>query len=129
MCRRFRLIRPLGPTCFNLFCVRIGSGPVVVVPPPLLLGGWVRAVENHGVRPMPFRVRSKYSPEEERYQREARFVSLYYDAPVATKKDLEVKLRLEEPVLRFNTMRLPSILDEVHALGWSALWITAPRNK
>jgi len=73
----------------------------------------VRAVENHGVRPLPFRVRSKYSPEGERYQSEARFVSLYYDAPVGTMADLEVKLRLNEQILRCSTMRTPSVVDEV----------------
>ena len=70
-------------------------------------------MENHGVRPLPFRIRSKYSPEEERYQRTARFVSLYYDAPVGTKTDLETKLKLNEQILRCNTLRAKSVVDEV----------------
>ena len=35
-------------------------------------GGWVRAVENHGIRPLPYRIRSPYSPEDERYHWDAR---------------------------------------------------------
>lgn len=77
------------------------------------IGGWVRAVENHGIRPLPFRIRSKYSPEDERYQKKARYVSLYYDAPVSTRNELELAVRLDEKILRFNTLKLKSVVDEV----------------
>mmetsp|Transcript_9730 Transcript_9730/g.12788 ORF Transcript_9730/g.12788 Transcript_9730/m.12788 type:complete len:161 (-) Transcript_9730:146-628(-) len=85
-------------------------------------GGWVRAVENHGLRPLPFRVRSKYLPEDERYQKNARYVSLYYDAPVSARMDLELTVRLDEKILRFNTLRLESIVDEVLSKKPSNPW-------
>jgi ribosomal protein S6 len=62
---------------------------------------------------LPFRIRSKYLPEGERYQKTARYVSLYYDAPVSARNDLEISVRLDEKVLRFNTLKLPSVVDEV----------------
>lgn len=73
----------------------------------------MRGVENHGIRPLPFKIRSKYSPVEERYQQSARFVSIYYDAPVSTKNELEMALRVNEKILRYTTVKTPSIVDEV----------------
>eukprot|EP00622_Pseudochattonella_farcimen_P003292 FR738432.1.p1 GENE.FR738432.1~~FR738432.1.p1 ORF type:complete len:158 (+),score=19.89 FR738432.1:122-595(+) len=85
-------------------------------------GGWVRACENHGVRPLPYRFRSPYSPEEERYQRSARFLSLYYDSHPNTKVDMELNLRLNEKVLRFMTFRKPSVADEVRSQQRKNVW-------
>lgn len=73
----------------------------------------MRAVENHGVRSLPYRIRSKYLPDGERYQKTARYVSLYYDAPVSAKNDLELTVRLDEAILRMNTLKLESVVDEV----------------
>jgi ribosomal protein S6 len=88
----------------------------------------VRAVENHGVRPLPFRIRSKYSLEGERYQSDARFVSLYYDAPVGTMADLEQRLKLNEAVLRCTTLRTPSVVDEVSKQTTAAAAATAQQT-
>lgn len=73
----------------------------------------MRAVENHGIRPVPIRLRHKYSPENERYHKEARFLSIYYDAPVNTKVELEKRMKVVEAVMRVHTLRTPSIVDEV----------------
>ena len=78
-----------------------------------MLGGWVRAVENHGVRSLPFRIKSKYSPEGERYQDAARFTSVYFDAPVKTKVEVEQALALNEHILRSTFLRPKSVIDEV----------------
>jgi ribosomal protein S6 len=86
---------------------------VVVVVGGRALGGWVRAVENHGVRPLPYRIKSRYSPEGERFQDAARFTSLYFDAPVKTKADVEQALALNEQVLRTSFFRPKSVVDEV----------------
>ena len=40
-------------------------------------------------------------------------MSIYFDAPVGTKNELEQALRLNEKVLRTHTMRPQSIVDEV----------------
>ena len=76
-------------------------------------GGWVRCCENHGVRQLPYRIRAPTAPEAERYQWDAHFVSLYYDAPVATKQAVELQFRLDDNILRFNSMRQKSPIDEV----------------
>ena len=99
----------------------------------------MRACENHGIRDLPYRFRSyvsiaerpaafasltgplphahvyarPYSPEDERYPKNARFLSVYYDAPKNTKSSMEISLRLHEQVLRFTTFRQKSIIDEV----------------
>ena len=49
-------------------------------------------------------------------------MSIYYDAPVGTKNDLEGMLRLNETVLRFSTMRTPSVVDEVLSTKPSNPW-------
>mmetsp|Transcript_43232 Transcript_43232/g.87416 ORF Transcript_43232/g.87416 Transcript_43232/m.87416 type:complete len:164 (-) Transcript_43232:153-644(-) len=85
-------------------------------------GGWVRAVENHGIRPLPYRIRSPYSPDDERYHWDARVVSLYFDAPVATKNELELALRLDEQIIRYTTMKTKSVTDEVLSLKPSNPW-------
>mmetsp|Transcript_10629 Transcript_10629/g.22342 ORF Transcript_10629/g.22342 Transcript_10629/m.22342 type:complete len:158 (-) Transcript_10629:148-621(-) len=85
-------------------------------------GGWVRAAENHGVRDLPYRMRSPYSSEEERYQKSARYLSLYFDAHPNTKGDMELALRLNEKVLRFNTFRQYSVADEVRSLQRKNVW-------
>ena len=88
-------------------------------------GGWVRACENHGVRQLPYRIRAPTAPESERYQLDARFVSLSYDAPVATKQAIELQFRLDDNILRFNSMRQKSVVDEVLSLKTNNPWNVA----
>ena len=76
----------------------------------------MRAVENHGIRQLPYRIKSRYSPEGERFQDAARFTSLYFDAPVKTKVQVEQALSLNEQVMRATFLRPESVEDEVRLL-------------
>ena len=64
-------------------------------------GGIVRGIRNHGVRDLPHRFKARY-PDKlgNRYYKQGRFVSVYYDASPAVLREVESVLRLNEEVLR-----------------------------
>eukprot|EP00559_Dactyliosolen_fragilissimus_P000652 CAMPEP_0184864830 /NCGR_PEP_ID=MMETSP0580-20130426/16114_1 /TAXON_ID=1118495 /ORGANISM="Dactyliosolen fragilissimus" /LENGTH=145 /DNA_ID=CAMNT_0027363751 /DNA_START=115 /DNA_END=552 /DNA_ORIENTATION=- len=64
-------------------------------------GGIVRSIQNHGIRPLPYRFKAKYPDKEgNRYYKKGRFVSVFYDASPNVLKDVDGMLQLEEQVLR-----------------------------
>mmetsp|Transcript_20201 Transcript_20201/g.57938 ORF Transcript_20201/g.57938 Transcript_20201/m.57938 type:complete len:149 (+) Transcript_20201:152-598(+) len=64
-------------------------------------GGIVRGIRNHGVRDLPHRFKARY-PDKlgNRYYKQGRFVSVYYDASPAVLREVESVLQLNEEVLR-----------------------------
>lgn len=64
-------------------------------------GGIVRSVQNHGIRDLPHRFRSKFPDKEgNRYYKKGRFVSIYYDASPAVMRQVEQSIRMNDEVLR-----------------------------
>ena len=70
----------------------------------------MRACENHGVRQCLPHSRADGARERAVPARRA-LVSLYYDAPVATKQAIELQFRLDDNILRFNSMRQKSVVE------------------
>ena len=76
-------------------------------------GGWVHACENHGIRQLPFRIFPGVVAENITRCTDARFVSLYYDAPVEAMQKLELVLRLDDNILRFCSLREMGVLEKI----------------
>ena len=64
-------------------------------------GGIVRGIRNHGIRDLPHRFKARY-PDKlgNRYYKQGRFVSIYYDASPTVLGEVEGALKLNEEVLR-----------------------------
>mmetsp|Transcript_51413 Transcript_51413/g.60098 ORF Transcript_51413/g.60098 Transcript_51413/m.60098 type:complete len:135 (+) Transcript_51413:133-537(+) len=64
-------------------------------------GGIVRGVQNHGIRSLPHRFKARYPDiEGNRYYKDGRFVSIYYDSSPQIMRDVESILFSDEEVLR-----------------------------
>ena len=64
-------------------------------------GGIVRSIQNHGIRRLPHRFKAKYADlEGNRYYKDGRFFSIYYDANPIVQKEVDGILKLDEQVLR-----------------------------
>lgn len=64
-------------------------------------GGIVRGVQNHGIRPLPHRFKARYPDiEGNRYYKEGRFISIYYDSSPMIMRNVENILYGDEEVLR-----------------------------
>mmetsp|Transcript_17706 Transcript_17706/g.25859 ORF Transcript_17706/g.25859 Transcript_17706/m.25859 type:complete len:145 (-) Transcript_17706:299-733(-) len=64
-------------------------------------GGIVRSVQNHGTRDLPHRFKAKYADREgNRYYKNGRFFSIYYDSNPMVQKEVDGLLRMDEEVLR-----------------------------
>ena len=69
-------------------------------------GGVVRSIENHGVRPLPYRFKSKHMDSQGlRYHNSGRFISMHFDASPTKLPAIDKIVKLEEGVLRTTTMR------------------------
>jgi len=61
----------------------------------------VRGVQNHGIRSLPHRFKARYPDiEGNRYYKDGRFVSIYYDSSPQIMRDVESILFSDEEVLR-----------------------------
>ena len=59
-------------------------------------GGIVRSIQNHGIRRLPHRFKAKYADREgNRYYKDGRFFSIYYDANPIVQKEVDGILKLD----------------------------------
>uniref|UniRef100_A0A7S2V599 30S ribosomal protein S6, chloroplastic n=1 Tax=Fibrocapsa japonica TaxID=94617 RepID=A0A7S2V599_9STRA len=87
-------------------------------------GGVVRQVENHGIRTLPYRFRSRHaSPGEGRYFYFGRFISTFFDASPTTLKELDDILGLDENMLRRTNLKPKSLMEAARASKHN-LWET-----
>lgn len=78
-------------------------------------GGIVRSIQNHGIRQMPHRVKSKYADREgNRYYEKGRFISVFYDSNPVTARQVETILNLNEEILRNTHLRASNRFNEVN---------------
>ena len=82
--------------------------------PLLSVSGVIRSIENHGIRPLPYRFKAKHMDAlGNRYFTEGRFVSLFFDAQYKSVSEMERVIKLEEGVLRVTVMRAPDVGEKV----------------
>mmetsp|Transcript_6495 Transcript_6495/g.14703 ORF Transcript_6495/g.14703 Transcript_6495/m.14703 type:complete len:136 (+) Transcript_6495:160-567(+) len=80
-------------------------------------GGIVRSIQNHGIRQLPHRFKSKYADREgNRYYEKGRFISVFYDSNPVTAKQVETILNLNEEILRNTHLRASNMFNEVNDL-------------
>lgn len=61
----------------------------------------MRSIQNHGIRRLPHRFKGKYADREgNRYYKDGRFFSIYYDANPVVQKEVDGMLKMDEQVLR-----------------------------
>jgi ribosomal protein S6 len=78
-------------------------------------GGIVRSIQNHGIRDLPHRFRSKYPDREGvRYYEKGRFISIYYDSSPSTLRDVEEAIRLHDIVLRTTHLKARNPLWDIN---------------
>lgn len=78
-------------------------------------GGIVRSIQNHGVRDLPHRFRSKFPDKEGiRYYKKGRFISVYFDASPSTMREVETVTRRHSVVLRTTHLKARNKLWEVN---------------
>uniref|UniRef100_A0A6S8YXD6 Ribosomal protein S6 n=1 Tax=Ditylum brightwellii TaxID=49249 RepID=A0A6S8YXD6_9STRA len=69
-------------------------------------GGIVRTVQNHGIRNLPHRFKARYPDKEgNRYYKEGRFISVWYDASPRTLNQVENEIRLDDQILRYTHLK------------------------
>ncbi|CAM9775109.1 unnamed protein product [Chrysoparadoxa australica] len=86
-------------------------------------GGIVRCVEHHGLRSLPYRFQSKHQVEnEERYYKEGRWVSAYFDCAPKGLSAIHEVLRVEEGILRYTNLRPKTKLDLIRTHHKSNPW-------
>eukprot|EP01035_Chromulina_nebulosa_P002593 gene2593-3516_t len=79
-------------------------------------GGTIRSIENHGVRPLPERTKTKFTtPEGLRYYYDARYVSAYIDVSPKGIKDVDRVLKTNENVIRSHLIKAPSCIARINA--------------
>ncbi|CAB9498725.1 Ribosomal protein S6 [Seminavis robusta] len=75
-------------------------------------GGVVRSIRNHGIRDLPERFKARNTDAfGQRYWRQGRFFSVYYDSNPFAMQQAENILRMEPDVLRFTNLKARSPLD------------------
>merc|ERR1712232_462026 len=90
--------------CMKKICYEIVNG-----------GGIIRSIQNHGIRKLPHRFKTRYPDQEGvRYYAHGRFISLYYDCSPYTMKKTENVLYLDETVIRFTNLNARSNLDYIN---------------
>lgn len=78
-------------------------------------GGIVRSIQNHGIRDLPHRFRSKFPDKEgNRYYTKGRFISVYYDSSPTTMREVETVIRRNNVVLRSTHLKARNKLWEVN---------------
>ena len=80
-------------------------------------GGIVRSVQNHGIRNLPYRFKSKYPDKEgNRYYKKGRFFSVFYDASPKTQKEVESIIKLDEDniILRGTHLKTRNPLHDIN---------------
>mmetsp|Transcript_14359 Transcript_14359/g.34671 ORF Transcript_14359/g.34671 Transcript_14359/m.34671 type:complete len:134 (+) Transcript_14359:173-574(+) len=78
-------------------------------------GGIVRSVQNHGIRQLPHRFKSKYADREgNRYYEKGRFISVFYDANPNVMRQVEGILNLDEQILRTTHLRATNKFMDVN---------------
>ena len=78
-------------------------------------GGIVRSIQNHGIRDLPHRFRSKFPDKEgTRYYEKGRFISVYYDASPTTMQEVETVISRNTVVLRSTHLKARNKLWEVN---------------
>ena len=78
-------------------------------------GGIVRSIQNHGIRDLPHRFRSKFPDKEGvRYYEKGRFISVYYDASPTAMKEVETVISRNNVVLRSTHIKARNKLWEVN---------------
>ena len=69
-------------------------------------GGIVRSIQNHGIRQLPHRFKSKYADQEgDRYYEKGRFISVFYDANPNVMRQVQGILNLDDQILRTTHLR------------------------
>jgi ribosomal protein S6 len=80
-------------------------------------GGIVRSIQNHGIRQLPHRFKSKYADREgNRYYEKGRFISVFYDANPNVMRQVQGTLNLDDQILRTTHLRASNKFGEVNNL-------------
>ena len=80
-------------------------------------GGIVRSIQNHGIRQLPHRFKSKYADQEgNRYYEKGRFISVFYDANPNVMRQVQGILNLDDQILRTTHLRATNKFGEVNNL-------------
>ncbi|KAL3823641.1 hypothetical protein ACHAXA_005622 [Cyclostephanos tholiformis] len=80
-------------------------------------GGIVRSIQNHGIRQLPHRFKSKYADREgNRYYEKGRFISVFYDANPNVMRQVQGILNLDDQILRTTHLRASNKFGEVNNL-------------
>ena len=80
-------------------------------------GGIVRSIQNHGIRQLPHRFKSKYADQEgNRYYEKGRFISVFYDANTNVMRQVQGILNLDDQILRTSHLRATNKFGEVNNL-------------
>ena len=80
-------------------------------------GGIVRSIQNHGIRQLPHRFKSKYADQEgDRYYEKGRFISVFYDANPNVMRQVQGILNLDDQILRTTHLRATNKFGEVNNL-------------
>mmetsp|Transcript_5580 Transcript_5580/g.12710 ORF Transcript_5580/g.12710 Transcript_5580/m.12710 type:complete len:135 (+) Transcript_5580:126-530(+) len=78
-------------------------------------GGIVRSIQNHGIRQLPHRFKSKYADREgNRWYEKGRFISVFYDANPNVMRQVEGVLNMDDQILRTTHLRATNKFMDVN---------------